>query len=254
MLLVIAFSETVILMGGFKGRFSPQVAKIASYGDHNSVWTLGRVSACFEHDGRSHAGILYNDQCLRAEDGKANYLLIGDSTSAALWSGLSFSFPGDNIMLASVFGCKPHVNLVVFGPVPGYDAPLPRLLAYSIAWGKPGLAQRHLLSEPSAVDAEMQNLAATAWHVPYVSLYRAFCDNGSCAEYADAAHQVPLMADAGHLNEFGSAFVIRRVIDRGELRLSADSRPESIAAPLRRSYDALEEEWPAGKRLAVQSK
>ena len=109
------------------------------------------------------------------------------------------------------------IPVVVFGPVAEYDAPLPRLLAYSIAFNKPQMAHHHLLEVPAQVDAEMQRLAATEWHMPYVSLYQATCDSGGCTEYADQAHDVPLMNDADHLNEPGSSLIARRLIDRGEL-------------------------------------
>jgi peptidoglycan/LPS O-acetylase OafA/YrhL len=114
---------------------------------------------------------------------------------------------------------KQHqLPVIVFGPVPEYDAPLPRLLAYSIAWHEPGLADRHRVASREVVDEQMQSLAASTWHVPYISLYQAICNGGDCVEYADAAHEVPLMNDIGHLNEFGSALIVRRLIDRGELR------------------------------------
>jgi hypothetical protein len=71
---------------------------------------------------------------------------------------------------------------------------------------------------PWSCGCAMQSLAASTWHVPYISLYQAICNGEDCVEYADAAHEVPLMNDIGHLNEFGSALVVRRLIDRGELR------------------------------------
>jgi hypothetical protein len=111
-----------------------------------------------------------------------------------------------------------QIPVVVFGPVAEYDAPLPRLLAYSIAWNKPDLTSRHRVNSRAPMDAEMQRLASTTWHVPYISLYQAMCDKGDCVEYADAAHEVPIMNDEDHLNEFGSAMVVRLLIDRGELR------------------------------------
>ncbi|MGD0632505.1 MAG: acyltransferase family protein [Terracidiphilus sp.] len=111
-----------------------------------------------------------------------------------------------------------ELPVIVFGPVPEYDAPLPRLLAYSIAWHQPDLASRHRVASREVMDAQMQSLAASTWHVPYISLYQAICNDKDCVEYADAAHEVPLMNDIGHLNEFGSALVVRRLIDRGELR------------------------------------
>jgi peptidoglycan/LPS O-acetylase OafA/YrhL len=113
---------------------------------------------------------------------------------------------------------KQHqVPVIVFGPVQMYDAPLPRLLAYSIAWNEPDLATRHRVISCAPRDAQMQSLAASTWHVPYVSLYHAICDGGECLEYADTEHSIPLMNDEVHLNKFGSELVARRLIDRGEL-------------------------------------
>jgi peptidoglycan/LPS O-acetylase OafA/YrhL len=113
---------------------------------------------------------------------------------------------------------KQHqVPVIVFGPVPEYDAPLPRLLAYSIAWNKPSLPSQHLLSDPKLMDAEMQQIAATTWHVPYVSLYNEICGAQSCLEYADPARKLPMMWDDNHLSAPGASFVVRRLVDKGEL-------------------------------------
>jgi hypothetical protein len=117
-----------------------------------------------------------------------------------------------------VWAAEHHVPVIVFGPVAEYDAPLPRLLAYSLAWNQPGLASRHRLTSRAPLDAQMQSLAANTWHVPYVSLYQAICTGDTCLEYADDAHNVPLMNDEVHLNELGSAVVARRLVERGELR------------------------------------
>jgi peptidoglycan/LPS O-acetylase OafA/YrhL len=268
--ILIAFSGTVILAGGFTGRFSPQSVKVASFLRNHDGGSFGRVGGCFITDS-SRSAVLDNDKCLRMLEGKKNYLLIGDSLAGALWSGLSSSLPDDHVLLASVSNCKPfvhpigtqdcrkemsyifqtylpshtvdelllesrwkpedmgeltetiawakehHVPVIVFGPVAEYDAPLPRLLAYSIAWNQPDLASRHRLTSRAPMDAQMQNLAATAWHVPYISLYQAICNGGDCLEYADTAHDIPIMNDEVHLNEFGSTVVVRRLIDLGEI-------------------------------------
>jgi hypothetical protein len=110
-----------------------------------------------------------------------------------------------------------HVAATVFGPVPEYDGPLPRLLAYSIAWHKPTLASEHLVGSNASLDAEMQSLAEKVWHVPYVSMYREICGAERCAEYADAAHIVPMSSDTNHLTEMGASFVVRHLIAKGEL-------------------------------------
>jgi len=64
----------------------------------------------------------------------------------------------------------------------------------------------------------MQNLATNTWHVPYISLYTEICGAEACTEYADAARKIPLMSDTNHLNRFGASFVVRRLVESGELR------------------------------------
>jgi len=116
---------------------------------------------------------------------------------------------------------KSHqVPVVLFGNVPEYDEPLPRLLAYSISWHRPDLSAKHREPYSQPLDAKMQNLAANTWHVPYVSLYQAVCNNGACQEYADAAHQVPLLTDDDHFSRQGALDVVQKVIAEGTLRLN----------------------------------
>jgi peptidoglycan/LPS O-acetylase OafA/YrhL len=111
---------------------------------------------------------------------------------------------------------KHRIRIILFGPVPEYDAPLPRLEAYSIAWNKPDLVSKHRAGDEGHLDEQLQALAAT-WHVPYVSLYKAICSKDSCIEYSDLDNKVPLMYDTNHLSATGSLLVIRRLLDRGEL-------------------------------------
>jgi peptidoglycan/LPS O-acetylase OafA/YrhL len=110
-----------------------------------------------------------------------------------------------------------HVPVTVFGPVPEYDGPLTRLLAYSIAWNKPALPSEHLVATPKSLDLEMQSLAKNTWHVPYISLYQEICGADGCLEYADAAHRMPMMEDTNHLSPLGASFVVRRLVEKGEL-------------------------------------
>jgi peptidoglycan/LPS O-acetylase OafA/YrhL len=110
-----------------------------------------------------------------------------------------------------------QVPVTVFGPGPEYDGPLPRLLVYSVAWNEPHLASEHLVASLASLDAEMQRMAANTWHVRYISLYREICGAQSCTEYADAAHEVPLMSDTNHLSQPGASLVIQRLVAKGEL-------------------------------------
>jgi hypothetical protein len=110
-----------------------------------------------------------------------------------------------------------HVPVILFGPVPEYDAPLPRLLAYSVAWNKPDLARQHRLANGRQLDAWMQNESQNKWHVRYVSLYQEICDGENCKEFADAAQTIPLMSDTDHLNRFGSSVIVGRLLAEGKL-------------------------------------
>jgi len=111
-----------------------------------------------------------------------------------------------------------QVPVVVMGCVPSYDAPLARLLAYSVAWHRPDLASRHLVRAEGTLDVRLREVVEDKWHVPFVSLYSSLCGGGTCFEYADAARTIPLMNDRDHFNPSGSLFVVRRLISSGELR------------------------------------
>jgi hypothetical protein len=116
-----------------------------------------------------------------------------------------------------------QVRVILFGPVPEYDTPLPRLEAYSIAWNQPNLATKHRVDGIEALDKQLQTLAS-AWQVPYASIYQAICSQGNCAEYADSEHKVPLMFDKDHLSTAGSLLVVHRMIERGDLPLGENRR------------------------------
>ncbi len=111
-----------------------------------------------------------------------------------------------------------NIPVTVIGPTPEYDGTLPRLLAYSIAWNNPSLANRHRVASSEVLDAKMEGLAANVWHVPYISLYKEICSAETCVEYADAAHKIPLMDDGDHLNWFGASLVVQQLVNKGELR------------------------------------
>lgn len=122
-------------------------------------------------------------------------------------------------LATTIAWAKQHnIPVTVFGPVPEYDGPLPRLLAYSIAWNEPKLASQHRLHGNAALDALMQSLSSKVWHVHYISLYQEICGPNGCAVYADQTHQIPMMDDDNHLNRFGATVVVRRLVAEGKLQ------------------------------------
>ena len=269
-LILVALSTWTIYAGGFKGRFPAKAVQVASILDSSGDNNYMRTGVCFittEQNFKSYD----SEKCLREDNGKPNYLLLGDSHSAMLWSALASSLKDANVMQASVAACEPSLHpssgpncrmmmdyifhnyleshrvqgmliagrwedkdmgalsgvvswakehglpVTVFGPVPEYDAPLPRLLAYSIAWNEPKLPSQHLVAGSRSLDTEMQHMAADTWRVPYVSLYQAICGADGCVEYADPTREIPLMGDTDHLSRLGASLVVRELVEKGVL-------------------------------------
>jgi peptidoglycan/LPS O-acetylase OafA/YrhL len=267
--LLVGFSSWTVFAKGFASRFPADALEVASV--HHDSEEIVRTG-CFITS-EYHFDKYNYDLCLRQDDSgkKPNYLLVGDSHSAMLWSALASGLPNANVMQASTFNCPPlleseshpdcvkmtafifekylpshpvqglfmagrwtdkelpeltktiawakerNIPVTVFGPIPEYDGPLPRLLAYSLAWNKPDFASKHRLPANAALDAQMQRMANDVWHVRYISLYQEICGVNGCAEYADASRKIPMMDDDNHLNQFGANQVIRRLVAEGKL-------------------------------------
>lgn len=111
-----------------------------------------------------------------------------------------------------------RIPVVVMGCVPSYDAPLARLLAYSVAWHQSDLAGKHLVYAESTLEVSLRDVVEDKWHLPFVSLYDSLCEGRTCIEYADAARTIPLMNDRDHFNPSGALFVVRRLVANGELK------------------------------------
>jgi len=271
MAILLGLSAWTVRAKGFEARFPAAAVRIASGSGLESGAQINamRAGTCFITSEFSFERYSPN-VCLHEVPGRQNYLLLGDSHSAMLWSALSSSLPYVNVMQATSWGCEAsldpvlrdcrkmmhyifqdylpahsvqkvfiagrwtdkdmgpltevvawakehHLPVTIFGPMPEYDAPLPRLLAYSVAWNNPKLASEHRVANSSVLDQKMQNLASNTWHVPYVSLYREICGSQGCIEYADAARTIPLMYDTDHLNFVGAELVVRNLIGKGQL-------------------------------------
>jgi hypothetical protein len=271
MAILLGLSVWTVRAKGFERRFPAAAVWIASSsGLHGDQSKAMRTGTCFITSEISFERFDPN-ACLHEVPDKQNYLLLGDSHSAMLWSALFSSLPNVNVMQATSWGCEAsldpaerdcrkmmhyifqdylpthavqklfiagqwadkdltpltgviawakdhHLPVTIIGPMQEYDAPLPRLLAYSVAWNKPQLPSEHRVANSALLDEKMQNLALNYWHVPYISLYHEICGAGGCLEYADAAHTIPLMYDMDHLNHAGADIVVRDLIAKGQIR------------------------------------
>ena len=158
-----------------------------------------------------------NETCRRMLDFVFNKYLPAHPVKGLLlearWSGDDLRGIGQVVAWAKAHGTK----VTIFGPVAEYDSSLPRLLAYSVAWRQPDLAEHHRSAFSGSLDAQMRDVSQRDWHVCYASLYRASCSKGQCLEFADDKQEVPLLRDADHLSEEGSKLVARRMLETGEL-------------------------------------
>jgi peptidoglycan/LPS O-acetylase OafA/YrhL len=127
------------------------------------------------------------------------------------WAAIDLGRVADTVAWAK----KNNIQLIIVGPNPTYDIPFPRLEAYSIAWNKPGMVSEHLDAEVKGLDDTMAAMGKNTWHVEYVSLYRAICQNGTCMEFADASRTIPVLLDQGHLSPTASALLVRSLMSEG---------------------------------------
>ena len=115
-----------------------------------------------------------------------------------------------------------HVRVLLTGPVPEYDGPLPRLLALGLQRGDSGYAARHLRTTGARNDRVVAAFAASRG-VTYGSAYRAMCDAGRCLQFD--ATGLPLQFDHAHATREDS-----RIIAKG---LRAQGAFNAVLAPAR---------------------
>jgi peptidoglycan/LPS O-acetylase OafA/YrhL len=102
-----AFSLVITIMHGFESRFSSSAVRIAAYA---TVPEENGFGTCFIASGYTFDDYR-KELCLKQEPGKRNYLLLGDSHSAALLYGISRVLPNSHIMQASSAGCNIRIGM-----------------------------------------------------------------------------------------------------------------------------------------------
>ena len=86
-------------------RFPRRVVEIGSFLAYDSSVAF-RTGRCFLSTSRQQ---LDTETCLKPDPARPNYLLVGDSHAAHLWSGLSLAMPEVNIMQATASLCRPAI-------------------------------------------------------------------------------------------------------------------------------------------------
>jgi hypothetical protein len=268
-LFLIAGSGTAIVIAlgivgwterGFPARFSSRDLQIAAVMDFDSV-TSFRTGQCFL---LNRGPRTFARECLKLDEGRANYLLLGDSHAAALWLGLETVFPDINFLQATAVDCFPvvdhavgeaaactheiddvlhnflpshKVNMVVLaarwksdyvsrigktldwfqahgipvilvGPTPIYDSPLPRLMVTADRTRDPDLVDRSWDRSLVQLDRELSALASQHG-AKYVSGLALMCPGMSCV--TKDSEGLPLLSDEEHFTANGSILFAERL-------------------------------------------
>jgi peptidoglycan/LPS O-acetylase OafA/YrhL len=119
------------------------------------------------------------------------------------------------LKLTLAWAVRRGVDVVLFGPIVQYDAPLPRLLAMSIKSNDPTIPSLHRVASYENLDLDMTKLVQLTPAVRYVSFFKTLCHQGSCLEYAGDG--IPLQSDYGHLTDSGAALVATKIRELGLL-------------------------------------
>lgn len=114
-----ALCALVFVVSGVPQRFPDRIVQIAAYLSYDASAAF-RSGQCFLLTNRQRfdAGT-----CLKQDPARPNYLLIGDSHAAHLWSGLAAAMPDVNIMQATASSCRPAIQVGS-----QYDTPMCRNL------------------------------------------------------------------------------------------------------------------------------
>ncbi len=103
-LVIAAISVSLWSLRGVPTRFSEQQIQLAGYLDFDPTGMF-RDGRCFL---RERIGAPLVDQvCLQSVPDRPNYLILGDSHAAQLWSGLNSQVPDINFMQLTAVGCLP---------------------------------------------------------------------------------------------------------------------------------------------------
>ena len=104
---VVALGAVGWIMDGFPLRYSAQQLRVAQYLSYSSVSMFRTDQGCFIFDKGPKA---WGPNCLLWDNTKPNYLLLGDSHTAELWSGLHTVYPEINFLEAAAADCFPVIE------------------------------------------------------------------------------------------------------------------------------------------------
>lgn len=110
-----------------------------------------------------------------------------------------------------------HIRLIVVGPFPEYENPLPLLLAEAIRKGDMSSVTKRQRAFVPVLDRWMA-AHADEFSYSYLSAYEVFCrGNAPCQVFTDKAQTIPVLMDNDHLTPQGAEIAARAWIQAGLL-------------------------------------
>jgi peptidoglycan/LPS O-acetylase OafA/YrhL len=111
----VAVGLTLVLTHGLASRFAPRVRDLASYLAFESPAAF-RGGTCFLDPVEMGDRGRLADACLVLDPKRRNYLILGDSHAAHLWSGLAHVYPDIHFLQATVASCEPLLDVPAWPP------------------------------------------------------------------------------------------------------------------------------------------
>jgi len=143
--------------------------------------------------------------------GQFRKLLFGDILSGKppattiilsnFWSYAGLADVGETLDWMQAHG----LHVIVAGPIPRYEMPLPQVLARSMLTGSEFPLDRARVAGIADFDARFASVAR-AHRVAYWSLYKSLCPAGHCQTVSAG---VPIQFDSAHLSDQGSLLAAR---------------------------------------------
>ena len=106
---ILLISGTLSTINASTLELPPSADRVLAVANDASVRDM-RVGVCFITSRSDNFDQYDKSKCLQLSAAKKNYLLLGDSHAAHLWSGLSHADPSINILQATASGCKPIIG------------------------------------------------------------------------------------------------------------------------------------------------
>jgi len=104
---VLGVSACMWNANGVPSRYSPHAIEVASYLNYNAG-NMFRDETCFLSARVGATDV--KPECIHTASDKPNYLIMGDSHAAQLWSGFTAAMPEKNFMQITAAGCLPTVT------------------------------------------------------------------------------------------------------------------------------------------------